>query len=155
MRGRPHIRQAAPELLSAPRAWYQQQFAELGDDLNTLAWERRPFLRRPFLQLDDGQWLLIGPRAIESWLGDGFLHRAMQCANHRGETLRLRGFLGAVFERYCLELTKSVYPGERPPGGGRVYGEQAYNRRGRQLTSDVAIDLGPDLVMIEVVARRL
>jgi hypothetical protein len=141
--------------LSAPRAWYQEQFTELGDDLDTLAWERRPFLRRPFLRLEDGQWLLIAPRAIESWLGEGFMHRAMEAAERRGESLRLRGFLGAVFERYCLDLTRSVYIGERPPGGGRVYGEQEYNRGGGQLTSDVAIDLGPDIVMIEVVARRL
>jgi hypothetical protein len=145
----------ANDLLSAPRAWYQQQFVELGDDLDTLAWERRPFLRRPFLRLDNGQWLLIAPRAIESWLGEGFLHRAIEVAERRGETLRLRGFLGAVFERYCLDLTRSVYRGERPAGGGRVYGEQVYNRGGRQLTSDVAIDLGPDLVMVEVVARSL
>lgn len=145
----------ANDLLSAPRAWYQEQFTELGDDLDTLAWERRPFLRHPFLRLDNGQWLLIAPRTIESWLGEGFLHRAMEAAERRGESLRLRGFLGAVFERYCLDLTRSVYAGERPPGGGRVYGEQEYERGGRQLTSDIAIDLGPDLVVIEVVARRL
>jgi hypothetical protein len=145
----------ANDLLSAPRAWYQEQFGQLGNDLDTLAWERRPFLRRPFLRLENGQWLLIAPRAIESWLGEGFLHRAMEAAERRGESLRLRGFLGAVFERYCLELTGSIYAGERPAGGGRVYGEQEYERGGRQLTSDVAIDLGPDLVLIEVVARRL
>jgi len=145
----------ANDLLSAPRAWYREQFAKLGDDLDTLAWERRPFLRRPFLRLGNGQWLLVAPRAIESWLGEGFLHRAMEAAERREESLRLRGFLGAVFERYCLNLTRSVYVGERPPGGGRVYGEQEYDRGGGQLTSDVAIDLGPDVVMIEVVARRL
>jgi hypothetical protein len=145
----------ANDLLSAPRAWYQEQFAQLGADLDALAWERRPFLRRPFLRLESGQWLLIAPRAIESWLGEGFLHRAMEAAERRGAALRLRGFLGAVFERYCLDLTRSVHPGERPPGSGRVYGEQEYERGGRQLTSDVAIDLGADLVMIEVVARRL
>jgi hypothetical protein len=144
----------ANDLLSAPREWYQAEFAKLGDDLNTIAWERRPLLRRPFLRLEDGQWLLIAPRMIESWLGEGFLHRALQAAEQRGESLRLRGFVGALVERYCLDLTRSVYPGERPVGGGRVHGEQPYNRGGRQLTSDVAIDLGPDLVMIEVVARR-
>lgn len=145
----------ANNLLSAPRVWYHEQFTQLGNDLDTLAWERRPFLRRPFLRLENGQWLLIAPRAIESWLGEGFLHRATEAAERRGESLRLRGFLGAVFERYCLDLTQSVYAGERPPGGGRVCGEQEYNRGGRQLTSDVTIDLGPDLVMIEVVARRM
>lgn len=143
------------DLLSAPRGWYQAQFAALGDDLNTLAWERRPFLRRPFLRLDDGRWLLIGPRMIVSWLGEGLLHRAVESAERREQSLRFREFVGGLFERYCLDLTRSVYPGERPPGGGRVYGEQPYERGGRQYTSDVAIDLGPDLILIEVVARRL
>jgi hypothetical protein len=145
----------ANNLLSAPRDWYAAEFAELGDDLSTIAWERRPFLRRPFLRLADGRWLLIAPRMIESWLGEGFLHRALEAAERRGESLRLRGFLGGLFERYCLDLTRSVYPGERPAGGGRVYGEQPYEHGGRQLTSDVAVDLGPDLILIEVVARRV
>lgn len=146
----------ANDLLSAAREWYHEQFAATGDTLDALAWERRPFLRRPFLRLDDGQWLLISPRAIESWLGEGFLHRAVEAAERRGETPRLRGFLGRVFERYCLDLTRSVYPGERMPGAGRVYGEHEYYRgRQRQDTSDVAIDLGPDLVLIEVVSRRM
>src|SRR4051794_16102285 len=35
----------ANDLLSATREWYQEQFSDLGDDLDTLAWERRPFLR--------------------------------------------------------------------------------------------------------------
>lgn len=143
-------------LLSARREWYEQQFAARGDSLDALAWERRPFLRRPFLVLDDGQWLLIAPRAIESWLGEGFFHRAVEAAERRGQTSRLRGFLGSVFEQYCLELTKSIYPGERPPGGGRVYGEQEYPRGRQRLdTCDIAVDLGPDLVLVEVVSRRM
>jgi hypothetical protein len=145
----------ANELLSAPREWYAAEFAPLGTELNAVAWERRPFLRRPFLRVVDGRWLLVAPRMIESWLGEGFMHRAHEAAERRGESLRLRTFLGAVFERYCLELASSVYPGDRPPGGGRVHGEQPYQRGGTQLTSDIAIDLGPDLVLIEVVARRL
>jgi hypothetical protein len=145
----------ANDLLSAAREWYEDQFSALGADLDTIAWERRPFLRRPFLKLADGRWLLVGPRAIESWLGEGFLHRAHEAAERRGVSQRLRTFLGSVFEAYCLDLTRSVYPGERPPGGGRVHGEQPYGRDGAQLTSDVALDLGTDLVLIEVVARRL
>jgi hypothetical protein len=37
---------------------------------------------------------------------------------------------------------------EEVPGGGRVYGEQPYGNG--QLTPDVAIDLGTDLVLMEV-----
>jgi hypothetical protein len=46
------------------------------------------------------------------------------------------------------KLVRSAYPGERPAGGGRVFGEQPYGNG--LLTPDVAIDLGTDLVMIEV-----
>lgn len=32
---------------------YQEQFTELGDDLDTLAWERRPFLRDELIEADE------------------------------------------------------------------------------------------------------
>ncbi len=57
-------------------------------------------------------------------------------------------FVGDLLEEWALELVRSVYAGDRPVGGGRVYGEQPYAEG--QLTPDVAIDLGPDLVLIEV-----
>jgi hypothetical protein len=143
-------------LLSAPRSWFVEAFAGLGDDLNAIAWERRPFLTRPFLRFENGQWLLISPRAIARWLGEGFIHRVIGSAERRGLSAGASIFIGALFERYCLDLTYSAYPGERPAGGGRVYGEQSYETRfGRQYTSDVAIDIGPDLVLIEVVSARL
>ncbi len=131
------------------------EFAALGDDLDSIAWERSPFLRRPFLRLADGRWLLISPRTIDSWLGEGFYHRALESAQGRGrDTLnRFFTFFGKLVEQYCLELTRSVF-GDRPVGGGRVHGEQRFGRRGGKRTSDVAIDLGTDLVLIEVVAAR-
>jgi hypothetical protein len=143
-------------LLSAEREDYAAGFAEYGDDLNVVAWERRPFMAKPFLRLADGSWLLISPRAIASWLGEGFIHRLFASAERRGEQNKASIFLGALFERYCVDLTRSAYPGARPAGGGRVYEELPYETRfGRQFTNDIAIDLGPDLVLIEIVSARL
>jgi hypothetical protein len=53
-----------------------------------------------------------------------------------------------------LSLVWSSY-GERQVGSGRVYGEQPYGNKGEAKTSDVAIDLGLDLVLLEVSVSRL
>lgn len=142
-------------MLAGPPEWYVQAFGELGGSMEAIAWERRPFLRRPFIRYGNGQWLLIAPRMIASWLGEGLLHRVLEAAESRNMSLRVSRFIGALFERYCLDLTRSAYPGERPPGGGRVHAEQEYGGRRRQLTSDIAIDLGTDLVLVEVVSARV
>lgn len=139
-------------MLTAPRDWYRTAFA---DDLSlkAIAWEATPFMQRPFLEVSSGQLVLISPRAIASWLGEGFYYRLLDSAQKRNadDPRTSRAYLkyvGKLYERWALDVARSVYPGERPPGGGRVYGEQAYGSN--QLTSDVAIDLGPDLVIIEV-----
>lgn len=143
-------------LLSATRNDYVAAFNELPGGLEAIAWERRPFLRRPFLRFENGQWMLIAPRMIASWMGEGVLHRVLEAAGCRNQSLRASRFVGALFERYCLDLTKSVYTGERPIGAGRVFGEQPYGTRQRPgMTSDVAVDLGTDLVLFEVVSARL
>lgn len=142
--------------LTGDREWFRGAFQALGGTLDAIAWERRPFLKRPFIRYENGQWLLIAPRMIASWLGEGMLHRALAAAEERNLSLRASRFIGALFERYCLDLTRSVYRGERPIGAGRVYGEQPYVlRRQRKLTSDIAVDLGTDLVLVEVVSARL
>jgi hypothetical protein len=145
------------QLLTADRDWYQTAFAdalaEVGGDPASLAWERRPFWQRPFLRCSSGQWLLVTPHALDDWLGGGFFHRALESARRRGVPLRLTQFFGRLVELYALDLVRSVYP-ERDLAGGRVHGEQLYDR-GQQKTCDVAVDLGPDLVLVEVVSRRL
>ena len=146
--------EAISDLVSAPRQWYAQEFAASGADLDAIAWERAPFLRRPFLRLADGRWLLISPRTIDSWLGEGFYYRALESAQRRGQANRFFTFFGKLVETYCLDLTRSVYAGERPIGGGRVYGEQPFGPHRDKRTSDIVIDLGPDLILIEVVSAR-
>jgi len=84
----------------------------------------------------------------------GFYDRALESAQRRGETNRFVTFFGKLVEAYCLEVAQSVYTGERPVGAGRVHGEQRYGLHAGKRTSDVAIDLGTDLVLIEVVSAR-
>lgn len=148
------------EVLTADREWYRDQFAVLGEDDRALAWERTPFLQRPFLRCSDGRWRLVSPRAIHSWLGDGFYHRSLHSAqkrdieqgNTRSEvTLRFTGYFGHLAEQYVLQLTRSVFDG----ADVEVSGEQAYGRGGGLRTSDVAVAYEHDLVLVEVVSARL
>jgi hypothetical protein len=139
-------------MLAAPRQWYRDAFAGDGS-LNSLVWETTPFMQRPFIELSSGQLLLISPRSIISWLGDGFYYRLLDSARRRNvsdsrTSVAYTKYVGDLMEGWAVDLVRSVYAGARPPGSGLVYGEQAYG--GNQLTPDVAIDLGHDLVLIEV-----
>jgi hypothetical protein len=114
----------AAELLSASRDWYRARFS-LGEQTTTrAAWERTAFEIRPLLRLADGRLLLISPRAIESWLGDGFYHRALGAARRRDRAESFLSFYGALIERYVLAQLHHVHPEPRPLGSGRVFGEQ-------------------------------
>jgi hypothetical protein len=150
----------ACELLSADRRWYQEAFAAGGDGPESVAWEIRPFMQRPFLRLENGGLVLLSPRALTSWLSEGFHFRLLDAAQRRNTTKkrkasrRYTAFAGELFETYCLELGHGAYPGERPIGGGRVYGEQRYGKKGEAKTSDVAIHLGTDLVLMEMSVSR-
>lgn len=154
--------EAIEALMIGTRAWYAERFAALGDDDRALAWERTPFMRRPFLGYSDGRWRLLLPGALDNWLSDGFYHRALQAAqtrdreqqNARSETtLRFTRYFGHLVEQYVLKLAQSVY---ESVDGVNVSGERRYTARGSEmLTSDVALVAGNDLVLIEVVSARL
>jgi len=64
-------RQQIDAVLIGTHDWYRERFAELGDDDRALAWERTPFMQRPFLDYSDRKWRLLIPRALDSWLSDG------------------------------------------------------------------------------------
>jgi hypothetical protein len=139
--------------LAAPREWFVNAFADDGSTTN-IAWETTPFMQRPFLEISSGQLVLISPRSITTWLADGFYYRLLDAAQRRNTpgqpsiSLEYLKFVGELLEDWGVELVQSVYSGERPIGGGRVHGEQPFGDG--QLTPDIAIDLGPDLVLIEV-----
>jgi hypothetical protein len=151
-------REDALRLIAADRAAFAAEFATAGTDPTHIAWETRPFMRRPFLRLADDSILLISPRGMKAWLSDGFHYRLLDSAQSRSAadrklSRRYTAYFGELLEQHVLRLARSAY-GNRPLGGGRVYGEQPYGKADAK-TSDVAIDLGLDLVLIEVSASRL
>jgi hypothetical protein len=140
-------------LLSAEREWYADRFAERGNDVRTVAWNNTPFQQRPFIRFEDGRLFLVSPRTVETWLSDGFYYRSLDSARDRttrrqNTVEKYTSYVGKLLERWALDLVRSVYPLDRPPGGGRAHGEQPYGNG--KVTPDVAIDLGLDLVLIEV-----
>jgi hypothetical protein len=149
-------------LLIGTRDWYVDRFVELGDDDRALAWERTPFMQRPFLDYSDGKWRLLLPRALDSWLSEGFYHRGLQSAQERDReqqktrsenTLRYTRYFGHLAEQYVLKLAQSVHNGLAE---ANVSGEQTYLARHSEMkTSDVALAFPNDLVLIEVVSARL
>jgi hypothetical protein len=120
-----------------------------------VAWRRTPFEKRPFVRWGDGHLLLLSPRGLLSWLGEGFHHRVFAAAERRGEATKQRylRYYGQLVETYALELAESVYP--PLAGQPRVYGEQRYGKGGGSKTSDISIDSAPDLVLFEVAGGRL
>lgn len=151
----------ALDLIAADQDKFKAEFDELGGSPQQIVWETRPLMRHPFLRCEDGGLILLSPRAIQSWLTEGFHYRLLDSAQKRSigdrkrrVSRRYTAFAGVLLEGYVLNLLRSSY-GERPIGGGRVYGEQPYGRKGKALTSDIAIDLGLDLVLIEISVSRL
>lgn len=153
----PDKRDAAEALIAANREEYRRAFAELGNSEEDVIWETRPFMSKPFLKLGNGNLVLLSPRAIQSWMTEGIYYRLLRSAQTRGQSVSqsFTAFFGAGLEEYALDLTRSAFPGERRVGAGRVYGEQRYGRDQNQKTSDVIIDLGTDVVVVEVTGSRL
>jgi hypothetical protein len=118
-------------------------------------------MRHPFIKFDDGSLLLTTPRALFSWLTDGFHYRLLDSAQARNTSSRRResrkytSFAGVLVERYALDLVRSSYATQGAEMAARVHGEQPYGRGGGSKTTDIAIDLGTDLVLIEVSGSRL
>ena len=155
-------RQAVLDLVSAERRTLAEEFAGSGKTESHIAWETRPLMRHPFLRRENGGLILLTPRAIESWLSDGFHYRLLDSAQrrsvddpHRKLSRRYTAYAGQLLEAYALALCRSVHAEDAPVGGGRVYGEQPYGTNKEKKTADIAVDLGLDLVLIEVSASRL
>jgi hypothetical protein len=153
--------QAALSVISADRETFSREFKEKGTSAHHVAWDVLPFMRHPFLRFDDGSLVLLSARALLSWLGEGFHYRLLDSAQRRASAARstkisrqYTALAGNLLEIYSLALVRSVHPGDRPAGAGRVYGEQPYGKKGSQMTSDIAVDLGQDLVLFEVSSSR-
>lgn len=149
-------------LLTADRAWYASTFTEientlgLGEDTARAGWNRAPFEMRPLLRLASGELLLWSPGPLTAWMTDGVYHRYHDAAKAIGRGDGFRTFFGWLTEEYVREALREAHPGDRPPGGGRLLDETEYSTpRGDRRSPDAAIDLGTDLVLIEVFSGRL
>ncbi|MCW2985507.1 MAG: hypothetical protein JWR63_3077 [Conexibacter sp.] len=137
-------------LLSADRAWYRSRLAKLSEE--ALTWDRTPFEQRPLINLNGDVLLATSPQAMWSWLGQGLYFRALDAARKRNDLERLTRFYGELTERYIVELVDSAVP----PDLGHVYRDElSGTKKNAVLTPDVAVDLGDDLVLMEVVSGRL
>ena len=143
---------AVETALAASREFFVTQFSQSKGNPVRLAWEATPFQQRPFVLLDDGRLALTSPRAIYSWLTDGWYYRLLDIAIQKGNRDDFTTFAGYLFETYVREIFELALP-NRQAAHGRVHAEQPYG--GGQLTSDVALDYGEDLLLFEVVSTRL
>lgn len=147
--------------LSAEREWYRTRFAEMAGNERREAFEIIPFLTRPALRQPDGKILPFSPRALEAWTGaSGFYYRLFEIARAKGDDQRQRfnGFHGRLTERYLVEFSRSALPTIDSPVfvPGRVHGDYPYETRdGEKRTPDVLIDMGPDLICIEITSGQL
>jgi hypothetical protein len=126
-----------------------------GRTLGECARDATPFMQAPFLRLSNGNLLLWSPRCLAVWLSDGVYYRLLDIAsaktNKKNNTLeRYTSFVGRLLEQWAVRLASAAFSGDRPPGAGRVHGEIAYGKGLGSRTPDVLIDLGEDLVAIEV-----
>lgn len=137
-------------LISATREEFRMSFASHGEGPRRLAWELRPFKKRPFLRCENGDLILLSPRFLVSWLTEGFHFRALDVAQSKGKGGRLNTFAGELYERYCVNLSRSVHKGLP---GVEVHGDMSY-RRGGGKTCDVLVDYASDLVLVEATNSR-
>jgi hypothetical protein len=147
---------------AADRDWYRNEFLRSTETPRRIAFETHPFLRRPGLRISNGSVLIVAPRAVQAWLSaSGAYYRYFDIARDKGDDWRNKftRFNGELQEIYARHLMHVAYPNPERRGligVGKVYAPQTYVKRKQRFeTSDIAIDHGLDLVLIEVTAGRL
>jgi hypothetical protein len=149
--------------ISADRDEFAERFSQAGEDIDHVIWDGVPFEQRPFLRLSDGRMILISPRFLYGWMGEGFYYRLLDSAAARqlpGSTRtmsrRFTEFHGELMERYVLTLTAESHRDQIRAGLATVSGEQRYIGAdgSESLSPDVLIAYGPELLAIEVTGGR-
>jgi len=150
--------------ISASREELAEHFEEAGTDRDHVLWDRAPFERRPFLRLEDGRLLLLGPRFLRSWMGEGFYYRLLDSARERKppkgrsrtSALRFTRLHGELMERYVLRLTEDAHEVQRRAGVVRVAGERPYTGEdgSESYSPDLVLSYGAELVAVEVTGGR-
>jgi hypothetical protein len=143
--------EAAEAMIAAPPSWFR---AEVGDQtLSQLSWNRVPFMQRPFIRLQSGQYVLQSPRALLAWIADGVHYRCLDAARKRDAVGAYTTRVGKLTERYVLQLVELAHREPRLPGAGKVHGDKKF-ANGID-SSDVTITYPNEAVLMEVASHRL
>ncbi len=147
---------------SATRAEYVEAFA--ADDVDHLLWDRTPFEKRPFLRLTDGRLVLLSPRFLHSWMGEGFYYRLLDAASNRPDparpsksaALRFTRFHGELMERYVERLARDSHRDQVSAGVAHIATEHVYTGKdgSESKSPDLLMSYATDLVAIEVTGGR-
>lgn len=148
---------------SATRDEMVTAFAQ-DDDADHLLWDRTPFERRPFLRLGDGRLLLLSPRFLHSWMGEGIYYRLLDAAMRRPDpdrpdrkaTLRFTQLHGELMERYVERAAERAHGDQLRAGVVHISREQIYvgEQGTEQKSPDLVLSYATDLVAIEVTGGR-
>jgi hypothetical protein len=150
-------------LLSATRPELREALLAAGDTPEQIAWDHSVLERHPFLRLPDGRMRLLSPRALVAWMTRGVHYRLLDAAGdglpetkaHK-ERAGFLTFAGALGEGYVRRLTSASLRHATTSGAVRVHGEVEFHiGKNRHDSPDVAVDAGPDVVLIEVYSGRM
>jgi hypothetical protein len=153
--------EAGLDALSAEPDWYRSIFRDTEDDSRRLAFDITPFFQRPAIRIPGGAVMPIAPRALEVWLGaSGAYYRLFDIARSKGDVVRnkFQRLHGRLVERHVQKAVAAAF--HMPESNslwvpGAVHDAIVYQTSdGERETPDVAIDLGQDLVLIEVTGGR-
>ena len=151
------------DAISATRDDFKRRFAE-DDDLDHLLWDRTPFEQRPFFRVADGRLVLLSPRFLHSWMGEGVYYRLLNAARDRQDpkregksaTLRFTRYHGELIESYLHRLTEHTHVDQIRAGVVRISRERTYiGKHGtEQKSPDLILSYASDVVAIEVTGGR-
>jgi hypothetical protein len=150
--------------ISADRAELAASFEAAGKRRGQLLWDRVPFEQKPFLRLTSGELVLMSPRFLYAWMGDGFYYRLLDSAKRRkppsgrSETAapRFMALHGELMEKYVGQLTRESHADQIRAGILQISSDQLYTgiRRTRLRGPDLVLAYLDTLVVIEVTAGR-
>jgi hypothetical protein len=150
--------------ISADRTELAASFEAAGKRRGQLLWDRVPFEQKPFLRLKSGELVLMSPRFLYAWMGEGFYYRLLDSATRRkppsgrSETAapRFMALHGELMEKYVGHLTKESHADQVRAGILQISSDQPYTgtRRTRLRGPDLVLAYLDTLVVIEVTAGR-
>jgi hypothetical protein len=152
------------ELISATRAQLGEMLITSGNEPARIAWDHTVFEQRPYLRLPDGTMRLMSPRALVAWMTRGMHHRALQAAARRPHPRKAGRsmsdlyltYAGALGEESVRRLISASHALPERAGAVRIHGEHSYKIGKRRHDSpDAALDVGTDLVLVEVYSGRI